>query len=164
MLVLNVAAGTDCPNKLYLNEIGGTWKRDTSSAGPGDPELTAKQHSIAAIPVDANGDSRVDVLVLNKNGQPNDLYLGDGRGGWNRETSTSLGDLGSPRDTGSSVAALALESNGTSMILVLNNGGANDLYNQRCPAGSSTNPHSRARGSPHCLTCGPARSHAIAQI
>ena len=62
---------------LWLGDGQGGWRVDTSPAALGIPANTG---SNGAATLDANGDGHADVLVVNS-GQPNDLWLGDGKAG-----------------------------------------------------------------------------------
>ena len=103
VLVVNAEQAND----LYLGDGKGGWTKDTSSGGPGDPIRTQYSRGVTAL--DANGDGHADVLVVNYK-QANDLYLGDGKGGWTKDTST--GGPGDPNRAQGSHGVTALDANG----------------------------------------------------
>ncbi len=90
---------TEGANALYLNQ--GDWRfRDVAAqAGVALPD----RHSTGAVLADVNGDGHLDLLVTAL-GNPNTLFLGDGRGGFTDATAQA-GLAGDPR--GSTTATLA---------------------------------------------------------
>ena len=87
-----LVANNQQPNDLYYIDESGSWQRDTSSGGPGDPG--SAKNSVSALSLDADGDGNADVLVINQN-QTSELFLSDGAGGWRQEEESpgSLGEL-----------------------------------------------------------------------
>merc|ERR1712216_58403 len=116
-------------NELYhVNAAASvSFTQDHSPGGLGDPNLSRNRKSMAAIRLDANGDSYEDVLVVNY-GQANDLFLGDGNGGWTLDV--SQGGLSDTTRTRDSQGAVAFDANGDKNIdvLILNENQGNDLY------------------------------------
>ena len=90
----------DGPSQLFLGDGSGSYTEDMST------KLRASFYCFDVDVADLDGDGDLDVyLTVNKGGQPNALFLGDGAGGFNQEenipptwsrdqsTSTVLADL-----------------------------------------------------------------------
>ena len=96
---LFVVGEDESPNLLYRGSGHGNWTLDTTSGGPGDAGAYDGLSSSGVSLVDANNDGHADLLVRASEGPASEfvfgdakekfeLFLGDGKGNWTRDSSS----------------------------------------------------------------------------